>query len=76
MLCETHVVTTASHSTTIKRPIYHALYFWVLIAIACGVLLGHFKPELAVTMRPLGDAFIRLIKMIVAPLIFAYILGW
>ena len=60
----------STHSTQTKRRIYHSLYFWVLIAIACGVLLGHFEPQLAVKMRPLGDGFIRLIKMIVAPLIF------
>ena len=53
-----------------KRPLYHALYFWVLIAILCGVLIGHFRPEFAIQLRPLGDAFIRLVKMIVAPLIF------
>jgi aerobic C4-dicarboxylate transport protein len=64
------VSTPLSQSTAPKRRIYNTLYFWVLVAIACGVLLGHFKPELAVEMRPLGEAFIRLVKMIVAPLIF------
>lgn len=46
------------------------LYVQVLIAIVIGVLLGHFYPDLAVQMRPLGTAFINLIKMIIAPVIF------
>jgi aerobic C4-dicarboxylate transport protein len=42
----------------------------VLFAIAVGVLLGHFSPDLASQMKPLGDGFIKLIKMIIAPIIF------
>jgi aerobic C4-dicarboxylate transport protein len=49
---------------------YHNLYFQVLIAIIIGVLLGLFYPSLGVKMKPLGDAFIKLIKMIIAPIIF------
>ena len=50
--------------------IYHHLYFQVLTAIAMGVLLGHFYPDTGVDMKPLGDGFIKLIKMIIAPIIF------
>ena len=46
------------------------LYIQVLIAITIGILLGHFYPETAATMKPLGDGFIKLIKMIIAPIIF------
>jgi aerobic C4-dicarboxylate transport protein len=46
------------------------LYFQVLTAIAMGVLLGHFYPDTGVDMKPLGDGFIKLIKMIIAPIIF------
>ena len=53
-----------------KRPFYKALYFHVLIAIFLGLLLGIFAPSIAVKMRPLGDAFIKLIKMVIAPIIF------
>lgn len=53
-----------------KKPLHRALYFWVLIAIAAGILLGHFDPELGVKMKPLGDGFIKLIKMLIAPIIF------
>ncbi|MEY2634014.1 MAG: hypothetical protein RIR00_2668 [Pseudomonadota bacterium] len=47
-----------------------ALYIQVLVAIALGVLLGHFYPSLGADMKPLGDGFIKLIKMIIAPIIF------
>jgi len=53
---------------TMKKSKY--LYIQVLIAIALGVALGHFAPELAVKMKPLGDGFIKLIKMLIAPIIF------
>jgi len=49
---------------------YKQLYFQVLISIGLGILLGHFYPELAIKMKPLGDGFIKLIKMLIAPIIF------
>jgi len=54
----------------VKKPFYKILYVQVLFAIACGVLLGQFLPDNAVAMKPLGDGFIKLIKMIIAPVIF------
>lgn len=53
-----------------KKPFYKILYVQVLIAIAIGILLGHFYPSTAIAMKPLGDGFIKLIKMIIAPIIF------
>jgi aerobic C4-dicarboxylate transport protein len=52
------------------KKLYHHLYFQVLTAIALGVLLGHFYPDTGADMKPLGDGFIKLIKMIIAPIIF------
>ena len=52
------------------RPFYRSLYFQVITAIVIGVLLGHFYPQTGEAMKPLGDAFIKLIKMIIAPIIF------
>lgn len=52
------------------KPWYRALYFQVLIAIIIGVTLGYFYPEIGEKMKPLGDGFINLIKMIIAPVIF------
>ncbi|MBV9968718.1 MAG: dicarboxylate/amino acid:cation symporter [Xanthobacteraceae bacterium] len=51
-------------------PWYTILYIQVLIAIALGILLGHFFPKIAIPMKPLGDGFIALIKMMIAPVIF------
>jgi len=53
-----------------KQPLYKSLYFQVITAIVIGVLLGHFFPETGAAMKPLGDGFIKLIKMIIAPIIF------
>ena len=52
------------------KPFFRSLYFQVLLAILAGVLLGHFYPHVGEQMRPLGDAFIKMIKMIIAPIIF------
>jgi aerobic C4-dicarboxylate transport protein len=52
------------------KPVYKSLYVQVLTAIVIGILLGHFYPESAAAMKPLGDGFIKLIKMIIAPIIF------
>jgi aerobic C4-dicarboxylate transport protein len=51
-------------------PLYKSLYVQVLIAIAIGVLLGYFAPDTAAQLKPLGDGFIKLIKMMIAPIIF------
>jgi aerobic C4-dicarboxylate transport protein len=52
------------------KKIYQVLYFQVLTAIGIGVLLGYFYPDIGTSMKPLGDGFIKLIKMIIAPIIF------
>ncbi|MEV7573271.1 cation:dicarboxylase symporter family transporter [Pseudarthrobacter sp. NPDC089323] len=56
-----------------KKRLYKSLFFQILIAVVAGVLLGHFWPDLGSQLRPLGDGFIKLIKMIIAPLIFLVI---
>ena len=53
-----------------KKPFYKVLYVQVLFAIACGVLLGYFEPKMGVDLKPLGDGFIKLVKMVIAPVIF------
>ena len=57
-------------STTHKLPLYRSLYFQVVCAVIAGVTLGHFYPALGADMKPLGDGFIKLIKMMIAPIIF------
>lgn len=53
-----------------RTPWYRILYVQVLIAVALGILIGHFAPDTGKALKPLGDAFIRLIKMIIAPIVF------
>jgi aerobic C4-dicarboxylate transport protein len=53
-----------------RRPFWRSLYFWVLVAFATGALLGWLSPEAGKAMQPLGDGFIKLVKMIITPVIF------
>ena len=65
------IQTIDTHATPeAAKPWYRHLYFQVLFAIAAGVLLGHFYPAIGASLKPLGDAFIKLVKMIIAPVIF------
>jgi len=57
-------------SARVHRPWYTILYVQVLIAIAIGILVGHLYPDLGKALKPLGDGFIALIKMMIAPVIF------
>ena len=59
-----------SLSTASAKPWWTALYAQVLIAIVVGGALGHFVPDIAVQLKPLGDAFIKLVKLVIAPVIF------
>ncbi|NBW10838.1 MAG: C4-dicarboxylate transporter DctA, partial [Caulobacteraceae bacterium] len=53
-----------------KKPFYAHLYFQVLTAIVLGAVIGHVWPEFGKSLKPLGDAFIKLVKMVIAPVIF------
>src|SRR6202050_1590603 len=53
-----------------KKPFYRSLWGQVLLGIAVAIVLGYFRPHTAVAMKPLGDAFIRLISMIITLVIF------
>src|SRR5215207_2543859 len=55
------------------KPLYKSLFFQILVAVLAGILIGHFWPDIGAALRPLGDGFIQLIKMIIAPLIFLVI---
>jgi aerobic C4-dicarboxylate transport protein len=60
---------TAAHGP-VKKPFYTNLTFQVLTAITFGILLGHFYPSIAVEMKPLGDLFIKMVKMVIGPIVF------
>ncbi len=53
-----------------NKPLYRSLYFQVIVAIVIGIGIGHFYPDSGAAMKPLGDGFIKLIKMMIAPIIF------
>jgi aerobic C4-dicarboxylate transport protein len=61
---------SAPETSPRKLPFYRSLYLQVLTAVVVGILLGHFYPALGEQMKPLGDGFVKLIKMIIAPIIF------
>lgn len=63
-------LTIEAQSAPSPRPLYSHLYVQVLAAIALGVMLGYVRPDIAVSLKPLSDGFIRLIKMGIAPIIF------
>jgi aerobic C4-dicarboxylate transport protein len=62
-------------SPTQRPPLYKNLYFQVLAGITAGVLLGFFAPEHGAAMRPLGDGFIKLVKMLIGPIVFTTIVA-
>src|SRR6202163_2913820 len=65
--------TLAAKSAAEKTPLYRKLYVQVLVAVALGAILGHLYPDLSVYLKPYGDAFIKAIKVVVAPIIFTTI---
>ncbi len=60
----------ASTQPRAPLPFYRQLYVQVLVAIIAGILIGHYYPDFGSSLKPLGDAFIKLVKMIIAPVIF------
>src|SRR6266403_3436711 len=64
------MTTEAVRPATARQRWYSILYVQVLIAIALGILIGYFYPNLGKALKPLGDGFIALIKMMIAPVIF------
>ena len=53
-----------------RVPLYRQLYVQVLVAIVLGITIGHFWPDFGASLKPLGDGFVKLVKMIIAPVIF------
>ena len=54
-----------------RKPWYSLLYVQVIIAMIIGILIGHFFPETGIGLRPLGNGFIALITMMIAPIVFS-----
>jgi aerobic C4-dicarboxylate transport protein len=62
-------------SALAARPWYRVLYVQVLVAVACGIVVGHSFPDVGTALKPLGDGFVKLIKMVIAPVIFLTVVG-
>src|SRR5512132_1630428 len=58
-------------SSTARRPWYAQLWVHVMAGMAAGILLGHFAPHVGERLQPLGDAFIKAMRMLIAPIVFA-----
>ncbi|WP_407049355.1 cation:dicarboxylate symporter family transporter [Methyloraptor flagellatus] len=67
------VTVGAGHAPRTRKPIYQLLYVQVLIGVALGVALGHFAPDIAGHAKPFGDAFIKIVKMMIVPIVFCTI---
>lgn len=63
--------TPATEPQSRRKPIWHQLYFWVLVGIAIGVFIGIYAPETGAKMKWLAELFIKLVKVVIAPTIFA-----
>src|SRR5687768_1662908 len=57
------------------KPIWTSLYAQVLAAVALGIVVGALAPEFGAELKPLGDGFVRLVKMIIAPVIFCTVVA-
>src|SRR4051812_27195817 len=57
------------------KKLTQALYIQVLLAIVIGIALGALAPDIAIQMKPLGDAFIKLIKMVIGPIVFCTVVS-
>ena len=60
----------STSQSIVRPPLYRSLYFQVLVAIAIGITLGYMKPGWGELMKPIGDGFVKLIRMMIAPIIF------
>ena len=58
-----------------RKPLYKSLYLQVLAGIALGVLLGYVSPDRGAAMRPFGDGFIKLIRMLIGPIVFTTVVA-
>lgn len=62
-------------NTEARKPFYRILYIQVLIGLMLGILTGHFWPEFGAALKPLGDGFVKLVKMMIAPIVFCTIVS-
>jgi aerobic C4-dicarboxylate transport protein len=70
------IQTGTPHATPHKpKKFYQALYFQVIVGLVIGILVGHFWPDVGAALKPLGDAFVKIVKMMIAPVVFCTIVS-
>jgi aerobic C4-dicarboxylate transport protein len=65
----------ANDTTPRRKPLYKQIYFWVLVGIVLGILVGHFFPKTGQALEPIGESFVNLITMVIAPIIFCTVVA-
>lgn len=60
-------------TATVKKPFYQGLFFQIMVSIIGGIVVGYLWPTIGVALKPVGDGFIKLIKMIISPLVFGVV---
>lgn len=68
-------INTSVMPARVRRPWYRQLYFWVLMAILVGILLGWLAPKAGIAMQPIGTTFVNAMKMLIGPIVFLTIVG-
>jgi aerobic C4-dicarboxylate transport protein len=68
-------VAATNEVTNRRKPLYKQICFWVLVGIMLGILVGYFFPATGEAMEPVGQAFVNLIKMVIAPVIFCTVVA-
>src|SRR5688500_297057 len=70
-----HAHPDAPVAPIIKKPLYRQLYFWVLVGIVAGILVGWLAPDFATAMEPLGTTFVAAMRMLIGPIVFLTIIN-
>jgi aerobic C4-dicarboxylate transport protein len=68
-------MTSTSQQPARRKPLYMRIYFWVIVGIVLGILVGHFFPATGRAFEPVGNTFVNLIKMVIAPVIFCTVVS-
>src|SRR4051812_31902724 len=68
-----HIDSASGQAPARPKKFYQQLYLQVLLGVSLGILLGYLRPDVAVTFKPLGDAFVKIVKMMIVPVVFCTI---
>ena len=68
-----HTDAPQGHTPARPKKFYQHLYLQVLLGVGLGILLGYLRPDVAASLKPLGDAFVKIVKMMIVPVVFCTI---